>query len=112
MANSKRSRSGGSPFVYSTDPGFSFEGSREQEAALPPSAQRLQVRVDTRHRKGKTVTLVEGFAGPDEELETLGRKLKTACGTGGSAKDGIILVQGAHLAEVKDKLKAWGYGLG
>src|SRR5690242_1062774 len=110
MANKKRSKSGGSPMVYSTDPGFSFEEHAEQ-ATLLPGEQRLRVSLDSRHRRGKTVTLVEGFTGSAAGLEELGRKLKTACGTGGSAKDGLIIVQGAHLQEVRDLLKSWGYRL-
>ena len=62
--------------------------------------QRLVVSIDRRHRAGKQVTLVSGFDGDDSALEELGRALKTRCGTGGSVKDGVIIIQG----DVRDKL--------
>lgn len=96
--------------VYSTDPDFEYQDDRDQEEALEPLEQKLVVRIDRRQRKGKEVTLVEGFVGSDEDLANLGRDLRKACGAGGSAKDGFILVQG----DVRDKVVAWlekaGYG--
>ena len=73
-------------FVYSTDPDFSFEEEQATKETLPPAQQRLKVRLDTKHRAGKAVTLIEGFAGKENDLEDLGKKLKTFCGTGGSEK--------------------------
>jgi translation initiation factor 1 len=90
-------------FVYSTDPNFRFEEDQQHTDTLSPSQQRLRVRLETKHRAGKAVTLVEGFIGKDEHLQELGKKLKTFCGTGGSAKDGEIIVQG----DQREKLMQW-----
>jgi translation initiation factor 1 len=110
MGNRKKS-AGGHSVVYSTDPDFSYDQGGELQQTPPPTEQRLRTLLDTKHRKGKIVTLVEGFTGQKEDLETLGKKLKTACGTGGSAKEDVIIIQGDHLRQVKDLLKSWGYGL-
>ncbi len=89
--------------VYSTNPSFSFEPEKNPEQQLlEPAKQRLIVRIDRKQRGGKEVTLIEGFQGPDSALQALGKLLKTQCGTGGSAKDGEILVQG----DVRDKVVA------
>ena len=81
-------------FVYSTNPNFSFEKEQSNDETLPSAQQKLKVRLDTKHRAGKAVTLIEGFVGKEEDLQELGKKLKSFCGTGGSAKDGEIIVQG------------------
>ena len=86
----------------------------EELASLPPEPdpgpavpvfrkQRLIVTIDRRRRAGKQVTLVSGFSGSDEELASLGRKLKTRLGVGGSVDDGEILLQG----DVRDKVVAF-----
>jgi translation initiation factor 1 len=98
-------------FVFSTDPNFSFEEEKEDVDTLPPAQQRLRVRLETKHRAGKTVTLVDGFTGKDEDREELGKKLKNYCGTGGSAKDGEIIVQGDHRDKVLQWLLKNGYSL-
>jgi translation initiation factor 1 len=98
-------------FVYSTDPGFKFEEERDDTETLAPAQQKLKVRLDTKHRAGKAVTLVEGFAGKEDDLQELGKKLKTFCGTGGSAKDGEIIVQGDQRDKVMQWLQKNGYKL-
>lgn len=101
---SKKNKHDKHGFVYSTDPNFKFEGEEEQTAeTLPAKQQKLKVRLDAKHRGGKMVTLVEGFAGREEDLEDLGKKLKNYCGTGGSAKDGEIIIQG----DQRDKVLQW-----
>lgn len=101
---SKKHKADKNGFVYSTDPGFQYN-SEEQEAmeTLPPQQQKLKVRLDTKHRAGKAVTLVEGFIGTNEDLETLGKQLKNFCGTGGSAKDGEVIIQG----DQREKVMQW-----
>lgn len=101
---SKKSISDKHGFVYSTDPNFSFQHQEEQPAiTLPPQQQKLKVRLDTKHRGGKAVTLIEGFGGTDEDLQILGKALKNFCGTGGSAKDNEIIIQG----DQRDKVLQW-----
>ena len=81
--------------VYSTNPEFQFnEETGEEKILLPWHSQKLKVSLDKSGRAGKTVTLVEGFSGPDNDLEKLAKELKNHCGTGGSAKEGLILIQG------------------
>ena len=89
--------------VYSTDPDFKREEEPVPRENLENRHQRLKVRLDTKQRAGKAVTLVEGFIGPSDELEGIGRQLKSHCGTGGSVKDGLIIIQG----DQRDKICQW-----
>ena len=96
--------------VYSTDPAFRYDTPDEEEQATPaPAAQRLVVTIDRRQRAGKQVTLVSGFVGKQEDLAALGRALKTRCGVGGTAKDGLITVQGDFRDKVTALLQERGY---
>jgi translation initiation factor 1 len=90
-------------FVYSTDPSFSFEPEQDNTQTLPAAQQKLKIRLDTKHRAGKAVTLITGFIGLENDLQELGKKLKAYCGTGGSAKDGEIIIQG----DQRDKVLQW-----
>jgi translation initiation factor 1 len=96
-------------FVFSTDPNFSFEEERTDIETLPAKQQKLRIRLDTKQRAGKAVTLIEGFVGKEEDMEVLGKQLKNYCGTGGSVKDGEILVQGDHRDKVLQWLQKNGY---
>ena len=81
--------------VYSTNPDYSYSYEEEEEfETLPPNQQNLKVQLEKKHRGGKTVSLVTGFIGTKDDLEQLGKLLKTNCGTGGSVKDGEIIIQG------------------
>lgn len=106
----KKSASNG--IVYSTDPNYSYSEEPQQEQdTLAPAEQRLRVKLDTKQRAGKTVTVVEGFVGTEADLEKLGKELKTKCGTGGSVKDGLVLIQGDYRDKVLQWLKGWGYNV-
>lgn len=105
----RKQRPDSNGYVYSTDPGFSFEQDQEQQETLAPGDQKLRVLLDKKQRAGKAVTLVTGFAGKTDDLEELGKKLKTFCGTGGSVKEGEIIVQGDQREKVLHWLLKNGY---
>lgn len=96
--------------VYSTNPDYQYQTEQEEEPdTLPAAQQKLRVQLNRRNRGGKTVTLVTGFIGTDEDLKALGKLLKSKCGVGGSAKDGEIIVQGDFKQKVIDLLKQEGF---
>ena len=96
--------------VYSTNPDFEYTTSDVEEVVtLAPEKQDLRVWLDRKHRGGKSVTLVKGFVGSDDDLQELGRMLKSRCGVGGSAKDGEIIIQGDHRDRVVELLAKAGY---
>lgn len=101
---SKKNKADKNGFVFSTDPNFRFEEERAPaQSTLPPSQQKLRIRLDTKHRGGKTVTLIEGFVGTEADLQLLEKKLKNFCGTGGAAKDAEIIIQG----DQREKILQW-----
>lgn len=96
--------------VYSTNQDFEYQfGKGEESQTLPNARQDLRVALDKSGRAGKQVTLVTGFVGTAADLEQLGKLLKTKCGTGGSVKDGEILIQGDVRDKVVDILSKQGY---
>lgn len=100
---SKKNKPDNRGFVYSTDPDFSFEHDEQDQVTLPPAQQQLKLRLDSKQRGGKSVTILEGFRGKEEDLEQLGKQLKNFCGTGGSAKNGQVIIQG----DQRDKVLQW-----
>ena len=107
MSKKKNFNSG---IVYSTDPTFKPETEEQrEEKTLEPAQQNLRLRLDTKHRSGKAVTLVENFVGTEEDLEKLGKLLKTFCGTGGSVKDWQVIIQGDQREKIFQWLTKNGY---
>lgn len=100
---SKKNKPDQNGYVYSTDPGFQFQENQEKNSTLTPAMQKLRIILETKHRAGKTVTVVYGFEGTEGDLEDLGKKLKNFCGTGGSAKDREIILQG----DQREKALQW-----
>ncbi len=108
MAKKQRNNQGG--IIFSTNPQFEYE-SNDQEAneTLPPEKQNLKIWLDSKQRKGKTVTLITEFKGTPEDLKELEKKLKNICGSGGSSKDGEILIQGDFREKILIYLTDKGY---
>ena len=96
--------------VYSTDPGYQYDyGANNEEKTLPPEKQDLRVLLDRKQRKGKVVTLIRGFTGATADLEELAKVLKSNCGTGGSVKDGEIIIQGDKKEQIGKILTSKGF---
>ena len=100
--------------VFSTDAEF-LRRKAEEEAAenavetLAADKQMLRVSRDSKQRGGKEVTLVRGWVGTEDDLAELGKRLKTSCGVGGSAKEAESLIQGNYVERVVELLLGWGY---
>ncbi|HWH11075.1 MAG TPA: stress response translation initiation inhibitor YciH [Solirubrobacteraceae bacterium] len=95
--------------VWSSDDG---DLRRVRAGPTPQPAQaggRVKVRRETSGRRGKAVTTVSGLPVDDAGMRVIAGRLKKRCGVGGSAKDGVIELQGDHRAVVVDWLRAAGY---
>lgn len=103
--------------VYSTDPNFSKRCPRcgaypcrcPKPKSLPPEQQTAAIWREVKGRGGKTVTVIRDLQLNAEDLATLAKVLKQACGSGGTVKDGNIEVQGDHREKVAASLKSLGY---
>jgi len=69
----------------------------------------IRIRREKKGRKGKTVTTISGFQEGTDDLKQTAKKLKNKCGTGGSIKDGIIIIQGDHRQTIRKELKGQGF---
>jgi len=110
----KQTPAGG--LVYSTEAGRMCPGCRRpvaacscKQAAVPAPGGPVRVSRESKGRGGKTVTVVKGLPLDAMRLALLGKQLRTACGSGGTAKDGVIEVQGDHCDAVMAVLQKQGY---
>lgn len=107
MENDWKKRLG---MVYSTNPDFQYNtGEEEEKETLEPEQQKLYVSLDKKNRKGKKVTLIEGFQGNTEDLKNLAKELKSGCGVGGSVGEYGILLQGDFRERVISMLQEKGF---
>jgi len=95
-------------FVFSTNDDFEYEPEKEK-ATLSPENQYLEALFSNKGRAGKTVTVIKGFSGSEQDLKSLGKMLKTKCGVGGSVKDNEIIIQGNYRDKIMEILTKEGY---
>ena len=109
---SKKHTSRPDGLAYSTNKDFFNDFPQDEPmGTLPKEKQKLRVKLDTKQRAGKVVTLVDGFTGTLDDMEALSKLLKTKCGAGGAVKDGFIIIQGDYKDKIIQWLKDWGYVL-
>jgi translation initiation factor 1 len=95
-------------YVYSTNPNFIPES--EEEVETPDAAkQNLRIWLEKGGRGGKIASVIKDFLGSEKDLQDLAKMLKSRCGTGGSAKDGEIIIQGDHRDKILKILTDLGY---
>jgi translation initiation factor 1 len=115
MMNMRKSGLGG--LVYSTEGGRMCPACRKPVAAcacsVEPAAPRgdgvVRIGRESKGRGGKTVTVIRGLALDAEALAALAKRLRSACGAGGTVKDGVVEVQGDHGERVAQWLAAEGF---
>ncbi len=95
--------------VYSTNDHYDYQHENNEEETLPPNEQTLNVHLEKKGRGGKTVVIIRGFVGTQDDLNTLAKRLKSSCGVGGSAKDGEIILQGDKRDKILSELEKAGY---
>jgi len=106
MAKSFESLGG---LVFSTNKNIDLSNQEDEIETPIPGQQDLRVWLEKNHRGGKVASVIKGFIGKQEDLEALGKTIKTKCGTGGSAKEGEIIIQGDHREKIVTLLQQLGY---
>ncbi len=97
-------------FVFSTNTNFEYEKDDATETLVPKN-QFLEAHFSNKGRGGKTVTVITGFEGSEDDLKSLAKLLKTKCGVGGSIKDNEIIIQGNYRDKIMEILKKEGYNI-
>lgn len=97
--------------VYSTNSNFQYEEKKITKSlnTLLKEKQLLKIQLDKHLRDGKQVTLITGFIGRNEDLQSLGKLLKIKCGVGGSVKGNTIFIQGDFRTKIFEILQKEGY---
>ncbi|MEM6837058.1 MAG: translation initiation factor [Cyanobacteria bacterium P01_C01_bin.120] len=108
--SSQTQGSGGDRVVYSEFATQRTAATARAVADLLPNKQTVKVEVSRKGRGGKTVTVISGFQHRPDTLKALAKKLKAQCGTGGTAKDNTIEIQGDQADTVLAALQKAGYG--
>src|SRR5689334_24935844 len=102
-----------SKLVWTSDPEeakrLRDSGKLDTPTDVEPAKQTIRVAVDRKRRAGKTVTVASGFEHAAETLSKLATTLKKRCGSGGTAKEGEIEIQGDHAAAISAELRKLGY---
>ncbi len=100
-------------FVFSTnnEEDFSEYNDDTSNEAIANNEQYLEAHFSNKGRGGKTVTVIKGFIGSEDNLKALGKMLKKKCGVGGSVKDGEIIIQGNYRDKIIEILKKDGYNV-
>ena len=98
-----------SKLVYSTESGKVRPDNKKKQQSLLPQDGIVRLMRQTKGRKGKGVTLINGIPLPEKELKKLAKSLKQKCGCGGAVKNGIIEIQGDHRDTLEKELAALGY---
>ena len=102
-----------SKLVWTSDPEeakrLRESGTLETPKDVEPAKQTIRVAVDRKRRAGKTVTVASGFQHTPDTLASVAQTLKKKCGSGGTAKDAEIEIQGDHVARIAAELQKMGY---
>ena len=97
-------------FVFSTNENYTPpDEDNIENSKLVPADQYLEAHFSKKGRGGKTVTIIKGFSGSEEDLKVLAKTLKTKCGVGGSVKDGEIIIQGNYRDKIISILQTLGF---
>lgn len=101
------------PTVYSTSEGDLRKKRHivkpRPTRSLPPNQQTVYLHRESKGRGGKIVSLVKGLVLSEKDLKSLAKQLKSKCGTGGSVKDGTIIIQGENREKIAVILRNQGY---